>query len=293
MKINNLRLIAYSLLLALSASKALANEPPNVLVSIKPIHSLVSSVMKGIATPKLLMKSNQSLHHYNLRPSERRSISQADLVFWIGPELEIFLPRGLSSNNKQTKSISLIDTNNIVKLNAVHHTQKVDPHIWLSTNNALAMTDVITHQLIEIDPEHTTQYELNKNKLKEKITALSKTLKAELNESKKPYITFHNATRYFENEFRLKNVASIQSNHESQPSALHIKNIIQIIKDQNIECLFYDYATKPRLVTSLQNQTKIKGYPLDPTGASVQAGENAWFEIMQNTSTNLRACLNQ
>lgn len=295
-------LIALHLLsLPLGSALAAANDTaPNVLVTIKPIHSLVSRMMKGIAEPVLLMKGNQSLHHYNLRPSERRLISQASLIFWVGSGLEAFLPRLLSGNNIKAKTVSLIESKDIVKLNVQdrhehdeYHAHQIDPHIWLSSQNAIALTREIANQLINVDPEHKKQYEKNRETLIDEIRSLSTHIKTQLKNSKAPYITFHNAIQYFENEFNLNNIASIQTNTEASPSAHHISEVIQRIRENNINCLFYNQPEQPNLITSLQAQTRAKAYAIDPAGVNVQAGEEAWFEIMQNVASNLSACLNK
>ena len=296
-----LLLISPFLLISSTLSLATTVEPvPNVLVTIKPVHSLVAGVMKGVAKPALLMKSNQSLHHYSLRPSERRLISQASLIFWVGPELEVFLPRLLSNNTVTTKNVSLIESKNLLKLKVQsknqhdeHHPHQTDPHIWLSTQNAMALVDEITLQLVGIDPRHKKQYEKNQAEIKNKIVNLSARLQNQMTDTKQPYITFHNSIGYFEDEFSLRNIASIQANPETQPSAQHIRNIVQMIKRENISCLFYNQPEKPRLITSLQNQTQASSYALDPVGMNIQAGENAWFEIMENITSNLNSCLNK
>lgn len=285
--------------LLMSTSTVLA--APDVLVTIKPIHSLVAGVMKGVGEPTLLMTSNQSLHHYSLRPSERRLISQASLLFWVGPELEVFLPRLLSGDNVKAKSVALINSNQLIRLEMKdkdshknsrnNHPHQTDPHIWLSTQNAVVLVDEIAHQLITIDAENKTRYQQNQSELKAKIVSLSARLKAQLNNTEKPYITFHNAIRYFEDELKLNNAGSIQPNPESQPSAQHISNIVQRIEQDNITCLLYDQAEKPRLINSLQNQTHTKSYAIDPTGMNTRSGENAWFEIMENIASNLNTCL--
>ena len=63
----------------------------NVLASIQPIHSLVAMVMNGIAEPKLILEGTGSPHTYSLTPSKARDIQNADLIFWIGPQIETFL----------------------------------------------------------------------------------------------------------------------------------------------------------------------------------------------------------
>ena len=274
-----------------------ATSTPNVLVTIKPIHSLVAGVMKGVAEPMLLMKSNQSLHHYNLRPSERRLIAQASLLFWVGPELEVFLPRLLSSNTIDAKSVSLIKTKDLLKLKVKNehenHEHVIDPHIWLSTRNATALVDEIAYQLSSIDPAHKKQYTQNRNQLKKKIEHLSEHYTNKLGNNKKAYITFHNSIQYLENELKLNNIASIQTNSETQPSAQHISSIVQNIKKNKISCLVYNEPEKPRLITSLENQTQTTSVAIDPTGVTIEPGENAWFEIMENVASNLSSCLNK
>lgn len=83
-----------------------ATENPNVVVSIKPIHSLVSAIMEGVSTPTLIVKSG-SPHGYALRPSEANALAKADLVVWVGHELESFLEKPLNSLSKKAKKLTL------------------------------------------------------------------------------------------------------------------------------------------------------------------------------------------
>ena len=76
---------------------ALAADPIKVVTSIKPIHSLVAGVMQGVAEPALLVKGAASPHSFNLRPSDARALNQADLVFWVGEDLETFLTKPIES----------------------------------------------------------------------------------------------------------------------------------------------------------------------------------------------------
>jgi zinc transport system substrate-binding protein len=77
---------------------------PDVITTIHPLHSLVSSVMQGVAEPVLLLKGAVSPHDYRLRPSDMRTLSQPEVVFWIGPGFETFLARPLA----QTQTIKSI-----------------------------------------------------------------------------------------------------------------------------------------------------------------------------------------
>ncbi len=82
-------------------------EPPTVVTSIKPLHSLVSGVMAGIGTPSVLISGGASPHTYSLRPSEAKRISQANIIFWIGDEIETFLQKPLKSLGRKAVIVEL------------------------------------------------------------------------------------------------------------------------------------------------------------------------------------------
>ena len=76
---------------------ARASEPPAVIASIKPIHSLAAAVMQGVGTPDLLVQGAASPHSYSMRPSDAAKLDAAEIVFWIGPALEAFLVKPVAS----------------------------------------------------------------------------------------------------------------------------------------------------------------------------------------------------
>lgn len=79
----------------------------NVVASLKPVHSLVSSVMQGVDTPHLLIKGAASPHTYAMRPSDAQALQDADLIFWIGGDLEAFLIKPIESLGLAGKSVVL------------------------------------------------------------------------------------------------------------------------------------------------------------------------------------------
>ncbi len=88
-------LSAAATLLATALLTTTAWATPNVVASIKPVHSLVSAVMAGIGEPVLIVKGAASPHNYSLRPSDASALEAADLVFWTGHGLEMFLADAL------------------------------------------------------------------------------------------------------------------------------------------------------------------------------------------------------
>ena len=148
---------------------------PKVVVSIKPLHSLVSGVMSGIGMPPLLISGSASPHTYSMRPSQFRVLQQADLVFWIGPELETFLVKPLKSIRENTPILAMMNIGGVHLLefesvasgiqsedDLVHHR---DPHLWLDPRNARAMVEGIRDALIRIDGRNGNIYQQNAKNL--------------------------------------------------------------------------------------------------------------------------------
>ncbi len=88
---------------------------PNVVASIKPIHSLAAALMEGVGEPSLLVSGASSPHAYSMRPSEARALQDADLVFWIGPTMETFMVSALEAHAKDAQAIALVETPGIVE----------------------------------------------------------------------------------------------------------------------------------------------------------------------------------
>jgi len=88
----------------------------NVVASVKPVHSLVSGVMEGAGKPDLIVKGSASPHTYSLKPSQAQQLEDADLVFWMGHELESFLEKPLEAIATSSNVVELIDSNNLKKI---------------------------------------------------------------------------------------------------------------------------------------------------------------------------------
>ena len=88
----------------------------NVVTSVKPVHSLVSGVMEGVGKPDLIVEGAASPHTYSLKPSQAKQLEEADLVFWMGHELESFLEKPLEAITSKAKVIELIDSPGLKKL---------------------------------------------------------------------------------------------------------------------------------------------------------------------------------
>ncbi len=88
----------------------------NVVTTIKPLHSLVSSVMKGIGEPSLIIEGTNNPHTFVFKPSHAKMIEEADIIFWIGEDLEAFMEKPLDSLAEESQVISFMALSSIEKL---------------------------------------------------------------------------------------------------------------------------------------------------------------------------------
>ncbi|CTQ74954.1 zinc ABC transporter substrate-binding protein [Roseibium alexandrii] len=116
---------ARKLRLALAASTLLAGsaltapafaDGPNVVTTIKPVHSIAAAVMAGVGTPHILIDGATSPHGFALKPSQAFLLQGADVVFWVGPELSSSLEKPISSMADKAARVELLDVEGIEQL---------------------------------------------------------------------------------------------------------------------------------------------------------------------------------
>ncbi|MDA9955880.1 zinc ABC transporter substrate-binding protein [Candidatus Pelagibacter sp.] len=105
-----------STLIGLLVFSTLAKADLKVVTSIKPIHSLASYIMDGVGSPGLIVDGYNSPHSFQLKPSHAKMLEQADIIFWIGGDLENFLEKPLATIAKKAEKIELLEIKDIKKL---------------------------------------------------------------------------------------------------------------------------------------------------------------------------------
>ena len=110
-----LKLIS-SVFIALLATFSISKAEVKVVASIKPVHSLVSYVMDGVGKPDVIVDGYNSPHGFSLKPSHAKMIENADLIIWVGEDLEAFLEKPLNSISKKAVNIEIMDLSGIKKL---------------------------------------------------------------------------------------------------------------------------------------------------------------------------------
>lgn len=299
----------FGVLVAASASLAGGNAAatvPDVLVSIKPVHSLVAGVMEGVGQPALLIEGSASPHMYAMAPSDARKIRNADLIFWIGAVLESSVQKALRLV-QHAAVVEVITAEDITVLSARqggvwgdpehqnasttkgHH---ADPHVWLDPDNARQIVRLAVAKLSEIDRRHASVYEANGKRVLSRLQALDSELKAQLSVVREaPYVVFHDAFQAFEHHFRTNAVGAVTVSPERPPGARRLREIRAKIIQSNARCVFTEPQFKPAVMEAIVEGISIKTAVLDPLGVNIVAGADAYFVLMKAIADTLSSCL--
>ena len=301
-----------------------ANAELKVVTSIKPIHSLASYLMDGIGKPELIVDGYASPHGFSMKPSHAKMLQNADLIFWVGEDLENFLEKPLKSIAKKAEKIELIEIKglNVLKFrernifdehdhddhghddhgkkeehddhddhdgHEGHAHGEFDPHIWLDTINAKAMLNEMAEHLIENDPKTEAKYKNNLDKALKDIDKMTIDVMTELSNSVSS-IVFHDAYQYFEKRFNVHILGAFTVNTDVMPGAEQLAEIREIIEHDKVACVFSEPQFNPDIINAVAKDMKIKTGVLDPLGATLDSGKDLYFKLIRNMSASFKGC---
>jgi zinc transport system substrate-binding protein len=300
---------------ALVSPTAAMAEAPRVVATIKPIHALVAAVMGEVGTPTLIVRSGSSPHTYALRPSDAGALEAADLVFWTGHGMELFLEPALETLAVKAKVVELAESPGIELLpvreggafeahededeeehieEAGHdeHEGEADMHFWLDPANAALMIDAIAAALSEADPGNAAAYGANADEKKADLAALSTEIQATLDGVKsKPFIVFHDAYQYFERRFGITIAGSVTVTPDTMPGAARIGELKRKIADSGASCVFAEPQFEPTIISAIIEGTDARAGELDPEGSNLPEGPGLYRQLLENLTTGLTDCL--
>lgn len=285
-------LLAVTLLLA-PLAKA---EPLRVVTSIAPVQGLVADIMLGVGKPELLLAEPTSPHDFAMRPSQARAISKANVLFYVGENLEPWLMNALRSRAEDTITVQLGGLPNLHLLDAreldefdVHeeeHAEEYDPHYWLDPKNAQIWLSAIAKTLISADPENTATYRANLERTELAITEASIATSAILTTlTASKFVVTHDSIQYFEDAFNLQ-VAGAFSASDGQKAGARSLNAL-LGKFGPDTCIVEDVTHPSRITANLPDD--IKHVTIDPMGYDA-LGEGYYPRLLNTLAQSLLEC---
>ena len=311
-----MRILFCALWLALSP--AIASAAPRVVADIAPVHSLVASVMEGVAEPALLLPPGASPHGYAMRPSDARTLSEAEIVFWVGETLTPWLEHPVDSLAGAAQVIELGGIDGLERLGFRegegfsdkdhegdghddhhghgHHDHdehgNTDPHFWLDPQNAVLWTAHIAEILAATDPQNADRYRSNARDAQAEIDALTDETTARLAPlAGIPFVVFHDGYHYFEARFGVEAVGAITLSDAATPGPRHLRTIRKKLSDSGARCVFAEPQQPEKLIRVLIETGNARMATLDPLGSTQPPGPALYPALIRGLADSLTGCL--
>ena len=301
---------------------------PAVVTDIPPVQGIVAAVMEGIGTPSVLLGAGADPHHSALRPSEARSLEQADVVVWVGPQLSPSVARAVSALAEGATRITLAEVPGTEVLpvrvspvfaphdhdgpeagdDAGHgddHDEGhdhaapgsvppglIDPHLWLDPDNAVVWAGAIAATLSAADPEHAATYAANAAAFADRIAALDAEVDGLLAPVRgRPFVVFHDAYQYFETRFDIPAAAAIALSDASDPGPARIEAIRAEVAAVGAVCALAEPQFNPGLIRTVFEGQPVRIVTIDHLGGTLPAGPTLYPELIRTMSQALADCL--
>ncbi|HEF4761359.1 TPA: zinc ABC transporter substrate-binding protein [Pseudomonas putida] len=277
-----------------------------VLTSIKPLQLIAAAVQDGVAIPEVLLPPGASPHNYALRPSDVRKVQSVDLLYWIGPDMEGFMPRVLNGRTLPSVAVQSLpglklrhfaEDNHSHAEEADEHDHdhrpgSLDAHLWLSPVNARVIATKMAEDLSAADPANALRYQSNLKAFDERLDALDLRLKKRLaGVEGKPYFVFHEAFDYFEDAYGLKHTGVFSVAAEVQPGAQHVAAMRARLQEVGKTCVFSEPPLRPRLAETLIAGLPVKLAELDALGGYTPATAQGYEQVLEKLGNDLAGCL--
>ncbi len=284
-----------SLLFTLFLPVAAASEL-KVLASITPLQLIASEILVDVSKPDVLLPPGASPHQYSLRPSDVRKVKQADFIVWIGPGLERFLEKTLSTTDATV--LTLLEVADEDSQESQHHEHEdhhhggTDPHIWLDPMHALEIAEKIRDAAVKAAPEKQSVLNKNYDAFAASLLQQDKRLMDELAPlSEQGFVVFHDAYNGFVKHYNLLQLDAVTVNPSRKAGAKHVSELREAVIQSKAVCVFSEPQFSAAVLKTITSGTSIRTAELDPLGQKIVPGKGAYLAFLADFAQTFKGCL--
>ena len=258
-----------------------------IVTSFYPMYIMAENLTDGASNVELENMADVNvgcLHDYTLMTEDIKKVENADIFISNGLGMESFINKLIEANS----NMKIIDSSKSIT-NVIKSEEETNPHIWTSIDNYILQVQTISDSLKEYNAENSEVYEKNAEKYVEELTELKNKYKEELAflEGRKA-VCLNEAFEYMGEELGLE-LLTVQTDHEeSTMSAEMLKNIINTVKEENIEIIIIDKNDNEANAETIANETGAKIYKLN-SGLTGNLEKNAYIRQMEENIEILKS----
>ncbi len=294
---------------AILTSGAVFSAQADVVASVRPLGFIASAIADGVMPTEVLLPDGASPHDFALRPSDIARLRSADLVVWVGPEMEAFMTKSAAQlpSNRQVEIATLPAVKPLLMKGGEdehdhdhahendedeHHHGEYNMHVWLSPEIAREAAIVIHDKLVELVPQKKQQLDANLARFEDGLTKTDKNIGTMLQPVQgKGYFVFHDAYGYFEKHFGLSPLGHFTINPEIQPGAQRLHLIRTQLVEQKATCIFAEPQFRPAVITAVAQGTKVRMGTLDPLGSGIELDADSYVNFLSQLANQYLSCL--
>lgn len=266
-----------------------------IVASIKPLALIASEVAGDQADVVTLLPITASPHDYPLKMSDHQRLRAADLVVWIGPELESFLARPLAN----IAADKLLTSYQLPGLywpqadagdhNHTSHTHAdKDPHLWLDPRNAMVIAQAIATRLGQQQPASAAQFQANARQFAASVQLVDQQIAQQLEGVKEVgFAVYHEGYGHFVRRYGLHQVAYVTYTPERRPGARHLKELRDLLEKEG-ECLFMEPHYQAQGMEEMAKTLNLRIGLLDSIG---DQQTSSYQQLMQQLGQSFLTCL--
>lgn len=282
---------------ALVMAGPLSSASAAVVTTIRPLGFIASAIADGVTPTEVLLPDGASPHDFALRPSDIQRLRSADLVLWVGPDMEAFLTKALVPISATRKlAISELpavkpllmkgeddddhdhagEAHNHADDDHGHHHGEYNMHVWLSPEVAKVTAIAIHDRLLELMPQNKDKLDANLRQFENLLTQTDKNVGNMLTPVQgKGYFVFHDAYGYFEKHYGLSPLGHFTVNPEIQPGAQRLHQIRTQLVEQKAVCVFAEPQFRPAVINAVAKGTTVRSGTLGRWASASRWGRTA------------------
>ncbi|MFC3114937.1 zinc ABC transporter substrate-binding protein [Cellvibrio fontiphilus] len=291
-----LLLVLSILSLCITAKHAVAK--PQVLASIKPLALIAREVAGDLAQVDTLLPVTASAHDYPLKMSDHRRLQDADLVLWVGAELESFLARPLAKlpahkvmTSYQLEALfwpEMSEHDHQHTSQDQHQHAGRDPHIWLDPRNAAVIARELALRLGALEPAAAAQFTHNAERFSASLLALDARLAGQLAPVKElGFAVYHEGYSHFVSHYGLHQLAYFTLVPERRPGAKHLQELRSVLAREGV-CLFLEPYHNTQSLEDMARKMNLRLGWLDAIGTEAIS---SYQLLMENLGQSFLTCL--
>jgi len=260
-----------------------AADPLRVVATIKPLQMIATAVAGQGATVDSLLDPRLSPHDYQLKPSDRIKLERADIVFWVGPGLELFLQQALRTLPGQVQVTAL----------QPHGNHEQDAHIWMNPVAAAEIAGQMATALAALDPQRAADYRTNAARIQAALTIVDGELQREFGSitRRRGYLVSHDAFARLEQRYGVQHVAALSDGHERPPGPRHLLQLRELVSSGQVGCVLLEPQYDRKLVDTVVQDARIKQVVVDTLAGSDAADVDGLLSFYRGLGKSLAQCV--